>query len=203
MQREFGLIVNDDCFRFTRFSFLKTGLAWEAGLLIKFNTMKLGKFWPVPCSVLYTTSHLSGQSDENLFQQLKRMDSLLFEVCFNQCRVDELLPYISQDLEFYHDQSGVMESRDQFMESVRTNICANMDFKPIRKLNEASLQIFPLFNQGKLYGVIQQGVHTFYIREPQKELYETSEAKFIHLWLWQNDRWMLKRVLSYDHIAAN
>ena len=142
MQREFGLIVNDDCFRFTRFSFLKTGLAWEAGLLIKFNTMKLGKFWPVLCSVLYTTSHLSGQSDENLFQQLKRMDSLLFEVCFNQCRVDELLPYISQDLEFYHDQSGVMESRDQFMESVRTNICANMDFKPIRKLNERRFRFF-------------------------------------------------------------
>lgn len=164
--------------------------------------MKLGKFWSILFGVLFNVFHLAGQSEENLFQQLKRMDSLLFEVCFNQCRLDELLPYVSEDLEFYHDQSGVMETRDQFMHSVRNNICANMNFKPIRQLNEGSLQIFPLFNQDKLYGVIQQGEHSFYIREPQKELYKTSVAKFTHLWLWQNDRWMLKRVLSYDHIAV-
>lgn len=148
---------------------------------------------------LFLTLTLSGQSAENLDQQLKAMDSILFELGFNQCRLDEMAKFIADDLEFYHDQGGVSHSKEEFMNAIRTNICANEKYKPIRNLQETSVKVFPLFNQGQLYGAIQQGDHEFYIREPNKDLYLTSTARFVHLWLWQQDHWVLKRVLSFDH----
>ena len=66
-----------------------------------------------------------------------------------------------------------------------------------------TLEVFPLYNQGVLYGAIQNGVHEFYIKEANKESRLTSTAKFSHVWLKENDAWLLKRVLSYDHKTPN
>lgn len=138
-------------------------------------------------------------SDSDLFKQLKIKDSLLFDVGFNQCKISEFENFISEDLEFYHDQGGLSTNKEDFLNAVRNNICSNPDMKPIRKLVDKSLQVFPLYENGNLYGAIQKGVHDFYIKEPNKELYKTSSAKFTHVWKLKNNNWMLKRVLSYDH----
>ena len=137
--------------------------------------------------------------DSDLFQQLKSGDSLLFDLGFNQCRIEAYEKFISEDLEFYHDQGGLSTTKEEFLDSVRNNICSNSDKKPIRKLIPESLEVFPLYNNGKLYGAIQKGAHDFYIQEPDKELYKTSSAKFTHVWILENNEWILKRVLSYDH----
>ncbi len=41
--------------------------------------------------------------------------------------------------------------------------------KPIRKVDAESLDVFPLYSDGKLYGAIQTGIHHFYIREKDKK----------------------------------
>jgi hypothetical protein len=137
--------------------------------------------------------------DSEVFKQLKARDSLLFERGFNKCEIADFEFFISKDLEFYHDQGGVTTNKADFLKAVRNNICSNPKMKPIRKLQKESLEVFPLFENGKLYGAIQKGIHDFYIREPEKDLYKTSSAKFTHLWLLEKDIWILKRVLSYDH----
>ncbi|MBL4706380.1 MAG: beta-lactamase family protein, partial [Flavobacteriales bacterium] len=71
--------------------------------------------------------------------------------------------------------------------------------KPIRKLVNGSMEVFSLYNEGKLYGAIQNATHEFYIKEPEKELYKTNIAIFTHLWLLDGNIWKLKRSLSYDH----
>ena len=134
---------------------------------------------------------------EELFERLRIKDSLLFEFGFKQCDTNLLKNLISDNFEFYHDQSGVTDTKKAFMNSI-VGLC-NLDYKPIRKLDLPSLQVDVLRNNGEVYGAIQQGKHQFYAKEADKPIYLTSTADFIHLWILENNVWKLKRVLSYNH----
>jgi hypothetical protein len=149
---------------------------------------------------LFLSSSLSGQvaKDSELFLALKKYDSLFFEKSFNECDLVFLEKAIHSDLVFYHDQGGV-QNKTTFLESVKNNICSNPNQKPIRKVISDSLAVFPLYANGDLYGVIQQGIHEFYIREQGKNDVLTSTARFTHVYLLINNQWILKEVLSYDH----
>ncbi len=133
-----------------------------------------------------------------LYLELKKQDSIFFERSFNLCDSNYLKAAIHPDLIFFHDQGGI-QNREQFLEAVKNNICGNPNFKPIRKPKEGSLEVFPLYSNGKLYGAVQHGVHYFYIREPGKKDRLTNIARFTHVWLLQDGKWLLKEVLSYDH----
>ena len=138
-------------------------------------------------------------SGKELFNKLQVMDSLLFEYAFKQCDTTSLRPMLAEDFEFYHDQSGITDGRDSFVNGV-PNICS-LSYKPIRKLLPETLKVFPMYENGKLYGAIQTGIHEFYAKDGNLPVYLTSTAKFTHLWLLDNGNWVLKRVLSYDHVV--
>jgi hypothetical protein len=133
-----------------------------------------------------------------LFLAMKKVDSTFFERGFNQCDMAFLEKAIHKDLIFYHDQGGI-QNRQQFFENTKKNLCSTPDDKPIRKVVAKSLEVYPMYNNGVLYGVIQTGVHNFYRRRPGKPDAPTSTAKFTHLYLLENGNWLLKEVLSYDH----
>ena len=136
--------------------------------------------------------------DSELFLQLKKHDSIFFAKSFNECDIVFLEKAIHPDLVFYHDQGGV-QNKKTFLENVKKNICSGGPQKPIRKVKPESLEVFPLYDNGKLYGVVQTGIHDFYIREANKTDVFTSEAKFTHVYLLINKEWILKEVLSFDH----
>lgn len=148
-----------------------------------------------------TTAQVETTSE--LYKTIKDIDSILFENGFNKCVLSDMEAYISEDLEFYHDQSGPSSTKKDFLKALEQNICSNPDMKPIRKLSESSVEVYPLYNNGVLYGAIQNGLHEFYMKETNKEPYLTSTAKFSHLWIKDSDTWKLKRVLSYNHKAPN
>ncbi len=141
-------------------------------------------------------AQVSHQSE--LFQTLAAKDSLLFSVGFNTCDIEQFEKLVSDDFEFYHDQSGVVSSKALFIENTRNGLC-KMDYRAIRELVKGSLQVFALKNQGSLYGAIQTGEHRFYARRPGQADQLTSTAIFSHLWLLQDGEWKLARVLSYNH----
>lgn len=143
-----------------------------------------------------------GQVSETseLFLALKKLDAQLFEEGFNNCNKEAMETVLSEDLEFFHDQNGITKGKELFITSFMTNMC-DENRKPIRKLAPGSLSVFPLYNNGTLYGAIQKGTHEFYIKEPGKELYATSISEFTHLWLKEDTGWKISRVLSYDHKA--
>ncbi|MEI9908213.1 MAG: serine hydrolase [Bacteroidota bacterium] len=159
-------------------------------------TKRLLSLLLIVCSVTLANGQIATNSE--LFQSLKKQDSIFFERSFNLCDLEYLNKAIHKNLIFFHDQGGI-QNRNDFLENTKNNICSNPRQKPIRKLEENSLQVFPLYNDGKLYGAIQSGIHDFYIREPNKEDVRTSRAKFTHVWLLENGDWLLKEVLSYDH----
>lgn len=150
------------------------------------------------CGLFSATLRAQVAETDTLFIALQRQDSLLFERGFNRCDLDYLAGVVADELRFYHDQSGVQDRAD-FLENTRRYICANPDLKPIRQLEAGSLEVFPLYDNGRIYGAIQRGVHHFYLRESGKADRWTSVARFTHVWLWRDGRWQLGEVLSYDH----
>lgn len=144
-----------------------------------------------------TTAQVEPSSE--LYKTIKDMDKILFENGFNKCIISDMEPLISDNLEFYHDQGGITNSKEKFLLTIKQNICSNQEQKAIRKLMEGSLEVFPLYSKEVLYGAIQNGIHEFFIKEANRDPYLTSTAKFTHLWLKENDKWKLKRVMSYDH----
>ncbi|WP_075344203.1 nuclear transport factor 2 family protein [Tenacibaculum agarivorans] len=161
-------------------------------------------FWKI---VLFLWSLLTSfltqaqlNKDSQLFKTLKSKDSVIFERTFNKCEVEKLNDIIDQDFEFYHDVAGI-ENRKMFLASVQQNICGNTNEKPIRKLVDNSLEVYPLKKNGKLYGAIQKGKHNFYLKK-ENSLSPTGSALFTHLWILDNNKWKLKRVLSYNHLPV-
>ncbi len=146
----------------------------------------------------------SAQIDKKseLFNTLKAKDSILFKIGFNKCEVEKSAALMSNDLEFYHDKGGITNSKEEFVKTMRNGICReNNPEKIYRFLVEESLEVFPMYNNGKLYGALQNGKHFF---SPDKNMtYDKTNnyALFSHLWIIENDKWKLKRVISYNHVA--
>ena len=146
------------------------------------------------------SSEAQVKQDSELFKTLKANDSLLFDVSFNTCNTQVLESLIADDLEFYHDQGGITNSKSEFMKVMKNGIC-NPDnpTKSRRELVEGSLEVYPLYKNGQLYGAIQNGMHRFFEKVGDNPETKGSIAKFSHLWIKQDNSWLVTRVFSYDH----
>lgn len=151
-------------------------------------------------SILFLTILANAQVEKSseLYKTIKEKDSLLFNIGFNNCDIIQFKKLVSDNFEFYHDQSGITSSKIQFIKSIENGLC-KLNYKPKRVIDEKSIDIFPLNNNGVLYGAIQTGTHSFYAIEKNKEEYLTSVAKFTHLWILENGNWKLSKGLSYNH----
>ncbi len=148
----------------------------------------------------------SAQVDKNseLFKMLKAKDSILFKIGFNKCEVEKSAALMFDDLEFYHDKGGITNSKEEFVKTMKNGICReNNPEKVYRFLVEESLEVFPMYNNGKLYGALQNGKHFFSTDKNMTYNKTDNYALFSHLWIIENDKWKLKRVLSYNHVSKD
>ena len=127
--------------------------------------------------------------DSALFNTLKAKDSLLFEVGFNQCDLGQIEKVLPDKFEFYHDKNGITTSKAAFVKLLKENLCSSGKNITERVLEKESLEVFPLYEQGELYGAVQTGRHSF----------DNTTAQFTHLWLLENGEWRPSRIISYDH----
>ncbi len=125
----------------------------------------------------------------DLFESLQEKDSLLFSVAFNVCNIQQLESLTHEDFEFYHDQGGITDSKSAFIDGIKNNLCSTGENVVHRELDRGSLAVYPLYQEGKLYGAVQTGTHRF----------GDTNAQFTHVWLLENSEWKLSRVLSYNH----
>ncbi|MEZ4779081.1 MAG: nuclear transport factor 2 family protein [Flavobacteriaceae bacterium] len=156
----------------------------------------------VTYSLFFIFSFSFSQVEDNseLFKTLKAKDSLLFDRAFNACESEYLEQLISEDFEFYHDQGGITVGKESFLKVMKNGICNPTNTtKSRRELETKSLKVFPLYNNGKLYGAIQMGTHRFFEKTGNSPERAGSTAAFTHLWILENEAWKLSRVLSYNH----
>ena len=67
-----------------------------------------------------------------------------------------------------------------------------------RELLPQSTEIYALYNNGILYGAIQEGIHQFFEKQVDKP--ENSEAQpSLPCLAFRNGEWKLSKVLSFEH----
>ncbi len=132
------------------------------------------------------------KSDAELTRAISALDTQLFDA-YNNCDLDKLGSMVVDDLEFYHDKTGLMVGKQPFLVAIKNNICG----KVRRELVKGSLEVFPIHD----YGAVEIGVHRFYHPGVQ-DRDVVGEAKFIHLWQYKDGAWKVTRVISYDHEVA-
>lgn len=126
---------------------------------------------------------------ETLRQTITSLDTALFDA-YNKCDLDKLGTLVADDLEFYHDKTGLSVGKPIFLESIKKNICG----KVRRDLVPGTLEVYPLNG----YGAVELGVHRFH--HPGRDE-SVGEAKFVTLWQNKDGVWQVTRVISYDHEA--
>jgi Domain of unknown function (DUF4440) len=144
------------------------------------------------------TAYAQVAENSKLFKDVMELDSHLFDEGFNECKLNSMDKYIAPDLEFFHDKGG-SQNRAQFFEAVKKNVCSNPNGKPLRTLVPGSSQVFPLENNGVLYGAVQMGIHRFDTKGADVAKVGYTLAKFTHVWLIRDGHWQLKTSISYDH----
>jgi uncharacterized protein DUF4440 len=127
-----------------------------------------------------------------LTSAITALDKQLFDA-YNTCDLEKLGMLVVDDLEFYHDKTGLAVGKQVFLHAIKNNICG----KVTRQLVPGSMEVYPL--QG--YGAVEIGVHRFYHPWTQDHG-EIGEAKFVTLWQYKDGAWKVSRVISYDHGAA-
>jgi Domain of unknown function (DUF4440) len=141
--------------------------------------------------VFLCSSHLSfGQASghpDTLYDTVKSLDAKLFDA-YNKCDLEILGSMVSDDLEFYHDQTGLMVGRAPFIAAIKQNICGKVQ----RTLIEKTLEVYPL----KGYGAVEIGIHRFHHPNDPDNV---GDAKFVTIWHNDNGVWRVTRVISYEH----
>ena len=129
----------------------------------------------------------TSQRPNDLFDTIKSLDAKLFDA-YNKCDLDVLGSMVADDLEFYHDQTGLSVGKTSFLTAVKQNICGKVQ----RSLLEKTLEVYPL----KGYGAVEIGVHRFHHpNEPDN----IGDARFVNIWHNDNGVWKVARVISYEH----
>jgi ketosteroid isomerase-like protein len=134
-------------------------------------------------------------SQSTLLETVEGLDTRLFDA-YNRCDLETLASYVAEDLEFYHDQTGLSRGRQVFLDAIRNNICGKVH----RDLLPGTLEAYPLNG----YGAVEIGAHLFCDsrKKPKCDREKDGIARFVMLWQNQAGTWKLTRVISYNHIAG-
>jgi Domain of unknown function (DUF4440) len=136
------------------------------------------------------------QSDQGLpptdplYKTIASLDTALFDA-YNTCNLEKMGSMVSDDLEFYHDQTGLSTGRQSLLDAIKNNICGKVHRELV-----GTLEVYPI----KGYGAVEIGVHRF---THPGDATNVGEAKFVQLWRLKDGTWQLTRVFSFDHHAAN
>lgn len=149
--------------------------------------------------ILTSLASAQEERDQELYRLILSKDSLLFTVGFNTCDISQFERLLSKQFEFFHDKGG-RSDRKKFLKDLKTGLCGSPDtYQSRRELIPGSSRVFPLYENGIVYGAIQYGEHRFYENMPGQPERFASTAKFTHVWILENGTWKLKTGLSYDH----
>lgn len=144
---------------------------------------------------------IPAQNNETLIKEGLKSDSL-FWVAYNKCNVNDMMRFIPNDVEFYHDKGGITKGAADLKGTFQKNLCGNKDFHLRREAIDKTVQTFPMKKDDKLYGLIISGDHYFYINETGKKEFRDGLAKFTDFWMLENGEWKMSRILSYNHGPA-
>jgi Domain of unknown function (DUF4440) len=143
-------------------------------------------FW-----IFILTENSFGQykpEDQKLYDTIVKLDGEFFGA-YNTCdkNLDKYGAFYSENIEFYHDQGGLMTSKNDIIEATKKNICG----KVTRELVADSIEVYPI----KDYGAIEIGFHKFH-NSAEKKGTPSKAGRFVVVWQNKNNEWKITRVIS-------
>jgi hypothetical protein len=159
-----------------------TGMPIPPGAKVVIDTRRWPEGAPAPTAV---------HAQDNLAATITALDKRLFDA-YNTCDLETMGSLVEDNLEFYHDKTGLAVGKQPFLDAIKNNICPG---KVQRTLVPGSLEIYPLHD----YGAVEIGVHRFHHPGDSQNV---GEAKFITLWHYNNGAWKMSRAISFDHESA-
>ena len=142
----------------------------------------------VPIARAQSNDALNGlPPSDNLYKTVAALDTELFDA-YNSCDLKKLGSLVSDDLEFYHDKTGLAVGRQTFLSAIQQNICGKVH----RELVPGTLAVHPLNG----FGAVEFGVHRFTHPDDPSSL---GEARFISIWRLKDGAWQITRAISIDH----
>lgn len=122
-----------------------------------------------------------------LYATIAGLDEKLFDAS-NRCDLKTFGSLLADDLEFYHDQTGVTWSAHALITATEQNICG----KVRRELIPGTLEVDKI--EG--FGAIELGSHRFCKHDSDTCM---GTARFMHVWKQEGGQWKLSRVISFGH----
>lgn len=125
--------------------------------------------------------------DAELYHTIVALDSTFFEA-YNTCslNLEKYGSFYAEDIEFYHDNGGFMNSKKEIIESTKKHVCG----KVTRELVKGSIEVYPI----KDYGAVEFGLHKFNNKnEPNAK---PSVGRFTIIWKKNNNNWQITKVIS-------
>jgi ketosteroid isomerase-like protein len=130
------------------------------------------------------------QKPDDLFRTISKLDAALFDA-YNKCDLEKFGSFLADDLEFYHDATGLGRGKQSTVDAIKNNICG----KVRRDLVPGTLKVYPLNN----YGAVETGIHLFCDSKQAKCGDGSGAGRFTHVWENKNRIWKVTRIISYDH----
>ena len=126
------------------------------------------------------------EKTSELYKTILDLDKELFDA-YNTCtdNLEKHASFYADEIEFFHDGSGLSTSKTEIIEAIKKNICG----KVTRDLVADSVEIHEIPN----YGVVVIGYHKF------NNLIEKSTSdpsKFIVFWKQIDTKWKVTKVVS-------
>lgn len=136
-----------------------------------------------------------GANDE---QAVRKADQA-FWAAFNGCDQTGMAEHFTNDVEFYHDKTGLTQSRGAVTASMFTGPCANPAALRVRR--EAIVGTDRFYPLADGFAMLE-GEHRFLATHSGRSERHDGKARYFELW--QRDRanlWRMRRVVSFDHRA--
>ena len=126
--------------------------------------------------------------NQQLYDTIVNLDSVFFEA-YNTCNlnIDKYGSFYSENIEFYHDQGGLMTSKQDIISATQKNICG----KVTRELVKGSVEVYPI----KDFGAIEIGLHKFHNNEEPIGT-PSKVGRFLIVWENKNAEWKIRRIVS-------
>jgi ketosteroid isomerase-like protein len=124
--------------------------------------------------------------NQQLQDAITAMDSTFFDA-YNNCDMNKQAAIYADEIEFYHDQGGLMTSKQDILDGTKKNICG----KVTRELVAGSIEVYPI----KDFGAVEIGLHKFHNNQEPAGTPSTI-SKFIIMWQLTNEKWRIAKVIS-------
>ena len=157
-------------------------------------------------SFLLATSDASAMpTGDGVHQVIAENDARVFWAAFEGCVAEALSPLLSPDFRMIHDLAGLaVPDRETFIAGI-TEQCAsrapggeNEGYANRRRATPGSRRVQALGD----WGALEEGHHSFFERQADGSWKLTGGARYIHVWQWVGDRFVLTESISVDHGAA-